>query len=161
MINNEFLLFFKNNKFEQKYEIKRAHVEHSAVSRSLFPEVDDCIYLKIYTGKVFSDLLICEMVGILGFLQSNKLIDHFFYIKYYDPDFHLRIRIFAPVNNHMEIKSHLNALLKKISRRKKYTKFHMILMKEKSNDMMVIKLRFLKKYFLRLIDFSFYYRKKY
>ncbi len=35
MINNEFLLFFKNNKFEQKYEIKRAHVEHSAVSRSL------------------------------------------------------------------------------------------------------------------------------
>lgn len=113
MINNEFLLFFKNEKFEQKYEIKRKQTEHLTVSRSLFPEVDDCIYLKIYTGKVFSDLLICEMVGILGFLQSNKLIDHFFYIKYYDPDFHLRFRIFAPVNNHMEIKSHLNALLKK------------------------------------------------
>jgi hypothetical protein len=52
MINNEFLLFFKNNKFEQKYEIKRAHVEHSAVSRSL-PEVDDCIYLKFTQGKYF------------------------------------------------------------------------------------------------------------
>lgn len=113
MINNEFLLFFKNEKFEQKYEIKQAQEEYSMVSRSLFPEVDDCIYLKIYTGKIFSDLLICEMVGILGFLQSNKLIDHFFYIKYYDPDFHLRFRIFAPVNSHLEIKSHLNALLKK------------------------------------------------
>lgn len=113
IVNNEFLLFFKNEKFEQKYDIKRAQVEHSVVSRSLFPEVDDCIYLKIYTGKVFSDVLICEIVGILGFLQSNKLIDHFFYIKYYDPDFHLRFRIFVSRNNHMEIKSHLNALLKK------------------------------------------------
>lgn len=113
MINNEFLLFFKNEKFEQKYENLHSPAKHSTISRSLFPGIDECIYLKIYTGKVFADLLICEMVGILGFLQSNKLIKSFFYIKYYDPDFHIRIRIFASGNHHIEIKSHLNALLKK------------------------------------------------
>ncbi|WP_284461711.1 lantibiotic dehydratase [Chryseobacterium sp.] len=112
-VNNEFLLFFKNEAQHQKEENFLPVVKTSDIPRSLFPDIDNCLYLKIYTGKVFADFFICETVGILSFLQANKLIEKFFYIKFYDPEFHIRLRIFAPKTNHEEVKSHINALIKK------------------------------------------------
>jgi len=52
------------------------------------------VYLKIYTGaKTADSLLIGDISPIIKNLQKNKWIEKWFFIRYSDPDFHLRIRI--------------------------------------------------------------------
>lgn len=54
---------------------------------------DEWIYFKIYTGVKTADKILIETIAPLTqHLLENKIIDKFFFIRYYDSDFHLRIR---------------------------------------------------------------------
>jgi|GEM_PF-2048180 len=55
---------------------------------------DEWLYIKIYSGpKVLDDILIKEISLIVLKLLSEKLVIRFFFIRYSDPDNHLRFRI--------------------------------------------------------------------
>ena len=54
---------------------------------------DEWIYFKIYTGLKTADKILIETISpLVQHLFENKIIDKFFFIRYYDSDFHLRIR---------------------------------------------------------------------
>ncbi len=50
-------------------------------------------YLKIYTGSNIADkILLYRIEKIITTLNKNELISQWFFIRYSDPDFHLRVR---------------------------------------------------------------------
>jgi thiopeptide-type bacteriocin biosynthesis protein len=54
---------------------------------------DEWIYFKIYSGpKILESILINEIQTTVNKLFHEKIIDKFFFIRYEDPDCHLRIR---------------------------------------------------------------------
>ncbi len=54
---------------------------------------DEWCYFKIYTGYKTADLILTEAVKpLLETLFYDKIIDKWFFIRYSDPDFHLRLR---------------------------------------------------------------------
>jgi len=54
---------------------------------------DEWFYFKIYTGVKTADTVLLEIIQPLSeYLQSKQLIDKWFFIRYSDPDFHLRVR---------------------------------------------------------------------
>lgn len=58
---------------------------------------DNWLYFKIYTGFKTADLLLKEVISPLSqHLKQNRFISHWFFIRYTDPDFHLRIRFYLP-----------------------------------------------------------------
>jgi thiopeptide-type bacteriocin biosynthesis protein len=50
------------------------------------------IYFKIYTGESLADKLLPEILTITKELGTAKMIDKWFFIRYYDPKFHVRLR---------------------------------------------------------------------
>ena len=63
---------------------------------------DEWLYFKVYTGFKTADTLLTDTIYPLTqyFLKEN-LIDHWFFIRYSDPQFHVRIRFH--VNNNENI----------------------------------------------------------
>ena len=65
----------------------------STIQRSYLPG-SQWVYLKLYTGeKTADDLLIQVIAPVVKKLQKNRHIEKWFFIRYADPDFHLRIRL--------------------------------------------------------------------
>lgn len=63
------------------------------VQRSFIPG-SEWIYIKVYTGSNTADkILVNELTKIISVLERKKYVDKWFFIRYSDPDFHLRIRI--------------------------------------------------------------------
>ena len=58
-----------------------------------FPPGSDWLYAKLYTGAAVADQVLCELVRPLteGLLKSGA-IESWFFIRYADPDWHLRLR---------------------------------------------------------------------
>jgi len=50
------------------------------------------IYFKIYTGESLADKLLPEILTISKELYMTKIIDKWFFIRYFDPKFHVRLR---------------------------------------------------------------------
>jgi thiopeptide-type bacteriocin biosynthesis protein len=58
-----------------------------------FPPGSEWIYYKLYCGEKSADKILQEFIQPLVIsLLKNKKIDKWFFIRYNDPDFHLRIR---------------------------------------------------------------------
>lgn len=58
---------------------------------------DEWAYFKIYSGpKTLESILIHELYQIVTELLRSKIIDQFFFIRYTDPDYHLRLRFHLP-----------------------------------------------------------------
>lgn len=72
------------------------------------------LYFKLYTGHKTADVLLTKVVNpLVSDLQTRILIDRWFFIRYNDPDFHLRLRIHIPkTTNYGEIMTafHLSLL---------------------------------------------------
>jgi len=52
------------------------------------------VYFKIYTGvKTADDILTRQLPSLINQLYKNKQIEKWFFIRYSDPDFHLRVRV--------------------------------------------------------------------
>jgi len=60
---------------------------------------DKYLYFKIYTGIKTADWIIADkLLPAIKKLSEGKLIENFFFIRYNDPDFHIRLR-FLLANN--------------------------------------------------------------
>lgn len=63
------------------------------IQRTFIPG-DEWVYFKIYTGIKTADFILTDYIyRIIKKLQKEKLISKWFFIRYADPDFHLRFRI--------------------------------------------------------------------
>jgi thiopeptide-type bacteriocin biosynthesis protein len=52
------------------------------------------LYLKVYTGTASADRILTETVGpVIVQLRSNSVIDEWFFLRYADPEHHLRLRL--------------------------------------------------------------------
>ena len=86
----------------------------NAVERSFIPG-SQWIYIKLYTGeKTADDLLIKAIAPGLRQLQKHHILDKWFFIRYSDPDFHLRIRLF--IHNPSYIGDILQLFYQKLNR---------------------------------------------
>lgn len=74
---------------------------------------DEWIYLKIYAGPKFLEkILINDIKNFIEYLYNTKLIDKFFFIRYFDEDYHLRLRfkIILPFEQNNDIISELSKI---------------------------------------------------
>jgi thiopeptide-type bacteriocin biosynthesis protein len=77
---------------------------------------DEWFFFKVYTGvKTADSLLINHFMPIINIWKDNSYISKWFFIRYYDPEFHLRIRVLlTDKENIMPIINDLNVLLTKL-----------------------------------------------
>jgi thiopeptide-type bacteriocin biosynthesis protein len=58
---------------------------------------DNWLYFKLYTGFKTADLLLKKAIfPLTQQLKQNQIVSHWFFIRYNDPDFHLRVRFYLP-----------------------------------------------------------------
>ena len=88
---NEYIMSFKGKEYISS--LKKGQSVIINTKRTFIPG-DEWLYYKIYTGVNIADnLLITAIKQIISILKKQKLIDSWFFIRYNDPDFHLRIRV--------------------------------------------------------------------
>lgn len=87
-------------------------VEKGGVKRE-FPIGSDWVYFKIYTGVATADALLKD--SIFHFTRQwseSQIFDQWFFIRYYDPEFHIRIRFHSKkANNRNKIVSLFSKLI--------------------------------------------------
>lgn len=92
------ILGFGKFKYEGKNNYIISGTEYKNIANS------NWLYYKIYTGKEYSNtLLIISIKTIIGKLKESNIIDKWFFIRFADPEHHLRIRIKAYNKKHNEI----------------------------------------------------------
>ena len=63
------------------------------VQRTFAPG-SEWLYAKVYTGTASADRILTEAVGpVVGGLRDMEIVDSWFFLRYHDPDHHLRIRL--------------------------------------------------------------------
>ena len=73
---------------------KRSNSEIIEMVNRTFIPGSEWVYFKIYTGtNTADDILKNEMYGYVSEMFKRRVIDKWFFIRYFDPDFHIRIRI--------------------------------------------------------------------
>lgn len=100
-------------KESQQLNGSRKQIETEAVSkqRSFLPG-SEWHYLKIYCGVKTADLILAEVIKpLVEELLKEGTITKFFFIRYYDPDHHLRIRFKGEGNFYAEVTNKLNNAL--------------------------------------------------
>lgn len=87
---NEYIMSFIGKEYVSS--LKKELLITTNTKRTFIPG-DEWLYYKIYTGVNIADnLLITAFKEIIFILKEQKLIDSWFFIRYNDPNFHLRIR---------------------------------------------------------------------
>jgi len=65
----------------------------ASIKRTFIPD-DEWLYFKLYTGPKTSDFILIEVIKpIVKSLLKDSLIKKWFFIRFEDPEFHLRIRL--------------------------------------------------------------------
>ena len=65
----------------------------STSKRTFYPG-DEWLYFKLYTGiKTADDILIRSVFPVVKKLMREEIITKFFFLRYSDPDFHIRFRV--------------------------------------------------------------------
>jgi len=68
-------------------------------TRNFYPG-DEWLYFRIYTGIKTADNILISLKSILNKLKKENIISGFFFLRYSDPDFHIRLRIrLVHINN--------------------------------------------------------------
>ena len=64
------------------------------MEKRIFIPGGEWVYFKIYTGTKTADAIVKnEMYGYVGEMMKHEVIDKWFFIRYSDPDFHIRLRL--------------------------------------------------------------------
>ncbi len=84
--------------------------------KRLFLPCDSWVYFKIYCGEITLDrLLINELHNCIEKLNTENLIKSWFFVRYYDPDHHMRLRLEIQKNERgYEIIKSLNNAIKEL-----------------------------------------------
>jgi lantibiotic biosynthesis protein len=72
---------------------RAAYIQEERPIRFTFPPGSEWLYAKVYTGMATSDQILTETVGpLVTALKRSGAIDRWFFIRYADPEWHLRLR---------------------------------------------------------------------
>ena len=90
-----------------------AFIPHPSSFRRRFPPGSEWLYLKLYTGTATADHVLREVVSdITEEALRSGAVDQWFFIRYGDPDWHLRLRLHGlPERLHREALPALHAAL--------------------------------------------------
>ena len=96
---NEMIFSFfrdkKNAPQKRKEDVRLNKMITNEVKRSFFPG-DEWIYYKIYCGANLINDIICNLIDpLVEYLTFKKIITKWFFIRYNDPDQHIRVRFEA------------------------------------------------------------------
>lgn len=85
----------------------------AATSARRLPPGSDWLYAKLYAGRAVSDRILPEVVApLVEDLTSSGATDSWFFIRYADPDEHLRLRFHGdPAALHAEVQPRVEAAL--------------------------------------------------
>jgi len=88
------------------------------VQRTYLPG-SDWLYFKIYTGVIIADKIIAnEFYKFISKSKKEGLISKWFYIRYNDPDFHLRVRVqVIDVSGIGTVIEHFHTIMKRLEAR--------------------------------------------
>jgi len=87
----------------------RSHTTSSVVQRTFFPG-SEWLYMKIYCGAHMSDIILTEIVKkVPDKLLADGTIDKFYFIRYTDPHYHIRLRLHLN-NNKLAFSNALSCL---------------------------------------------------
>jgi lantibiotic biosynthesis protein len=74
----------------------RAHRDDSLTIQRTFAPGSEWVFAKLYSGASTADRLLSQVIGpVSKTLQAKGLIDRWFFVRYTDPDEHLRWRLHA------------------------------------------------------------------
>jgi len=108
---SEFIAVIKNSEFPIQGPGYYPVGDEAKVPHKFFPG-DEWVYLKLYTGiRSSNKILANELQALLEQLYTEKIIRKFFFIRYNDPEYHLRLRFLADKNDTGRIISLLRAAL--------------------------------------------------
>ena len=121
LYTNEIALTFIRKKDKVSNPIKWKKTENTSIKRS-FIVGDDWLYYKIYLGIKTADRVLLEVIEPLSsYFAEQGWIDQWFFIRYYDPKYHLRVRW------RLKDKRFLNEILKQLRTHiNEYVKFGFI-----------------------------------
>ena len=92
---SELVIPFAKNASSSRFK-HRNPVKLSAGFSRYFVPGSDWLYVKLYTGKGTADRILRELgTSVIRPLQSSRVIDRWFFIRYVDPHWHLRLRFFT------------------------------------------------------------------
>ncbi|MGK4568980.1 thiopeptide-type bacteriocin biosynthesis protein [Flavobacterium sp. 3HN19-14] len=115
--NNEFFLPFKNSIISNK-NIYIVPKDSHNVTRTHFPG-SEWLSVKIYLGSNTADKLLVYLTKSLQKLIKEKHVEKYFFIKYGDPDYHIRLRLLLADRTKLQIALNtLQATFDKFSRDK-------------------------------------------
>ncbi|MBC9935055.1 lantibiotic dehydratase [Chitinophaga qingshengii] len=78
---------------ENKSDILPVQEAATLTSRRSFHIDDEWIYFKIYLGAKTSDRFLVELYETITGLQETGLVEKWFFIRYVDADYHIRLRL--------------------------------------------------------------------
>lgn len=68
------------------------------IKKTLFP-IEECVYLKLYINpNSLSEIPIIQVHKFISKLRKHEIFSHYFFIRYTDPDYHIRLRFFYKPN---------------------------------------------------------------
>lgn len=74
---------------------------------------EECVYFKMYIRSFFADRILIKLSELISIKIHNGEVQKWFFIRYNDPDFHIRVRIFlADKKEFADIIFEVNTLLK-------------------------------------------------
>ncbi len=111
--NNEIIAFVKNKRrINSSYRIPET-VKLNETKR-LYSTGSEWLYIKIYLNhnsfNKFMDETLSEIISILN---DQGLVNHFFYLPFQDPDFHVRVRFYS--EDKEKIKDIINILIERLN----------------------------------------------
>lgn len=110
LFNNELLVVIEKERLENVKAATHTVVLEPGPLKRDFSVGSEWLYYKIYCGnKSADDILSAAIDKLVQKLLDQELIDQWFFIRYQDPDFHLRVRF------HLTDPSHCGAVLTAVS----------------------------------------------
>ncbi|MBN8696475.1 MAG: lantibiotic dehydratase [Bacteroidetes bacterium] len=120
---NEIFSIIYNSKTKKKELYNFDKIE--LASKRDFIIGDEWFYIKIYAGfKSVDNILIFHLPKLLNKFKKNEISDDFFFVRFTDPDLHLRIRfrVKSKIDNNKLI-YHINDFIKSITKYEKISNF--------------------------------------
>ena len=70
-----------------------------------FPPGTEWTFLKIYCApSEANEILLNKLTQVITALMTKHIVQQWFFVRYFDPDFHIRLRMYHPQNNNAHAK---------------------------------------------------------
>ncbi|SOD99133.1 lantibiotic dehydratase [Spirosoma fluviale] len=90
---HELLIPMKINQFDEKSPTYRTSTSGINSVQRYFPPGSEWLYVKLYTGPAVAETFLHRHLPVLlQQLKNSRLLINWFFIRYADPDWHLRLR---------------------------------------------------------------------